>query len=417
MGKKLQLTIAEPCHENWDGMTPVEKGKFCGACQKQVVDFSNMSDRQVAEFFKKPIQSFSKGGSVCGRFMPDQLARPIEIPRKRIPWVKYFFQIALPAFLLSMKVSAQKTQGTVKVVTKDTIRIPVINDDIKMGMVARRINIKPVTTDTIVKPVKAPVESVKGDLMVKVVADTAIAPLTGTICVRETMGKVSMPVLVNQNQLEGTVVDEKGEPVAFASVETDNPGEGVMADANGYFKIKKSWLSKGSGLIFSSTGFESKKIFKGGEEYVKGKLYVQLKANIVLPEVVVTSPEIITGCNYIAGEISFDQGQAISITDKKDSIRNKEIKVPVEENTLLIYPNPVLSGTLLNLRIKNTDEGFYQLQLLNQTGQTIQQKEIWMDADTGLLSIDVPFVDAGSYFLVLTNKKTGKKLTGKIIIQ
>ena len=55
MSKKIQLTIDEPCHENWDGMTPVEKGKFCGACQKQVVDFSNMSDRQVAEFFKKTL--------------------------------------------------------------------------------------------------------------------------------------------------------------------------------------------------------------------------------------------------------------------------------------------------------------------------------------------------------------------------
>ncbi len=48
MSKKLQLTIAEPCHENWENMSPVDKGKFCGSCQKQVVVFSDMSDRQVA---------------------------------------------------------------------------------------------------------------------------------------------------------------------------------------------------------------------------------------------------------------------------------------------------------------------------------------------------------------------------------
>ena len=112
MSKKIQLSIADPCHENWDGMTPVEKGKFCGSCQKQVVDFSNMSDRRVAEFFKKP-----STGSVCGRFMSDQLDRAIEIPKKRIPWVKYFFQIALPAFLVSMKMSAQKTQGKIRMTT------------------------------------------------------------------------------------------------------------------------------------------------------------------------------------------------------------------------------------------------------------------------------------------------------------
>jgi hypothetical protein len=112
MAKKIQLTIPEPCHENWDNMAPVEKGRFCGSCQKQVVDFSNMSDREVAHFFKKP-----STGSVCGRFMQDQLNRNIEIPKKRIPWVKYFFQIALPAFLLSTKISAQK-MGAVKEITK-----------------------------------------------------------------------------------------------------------------------------------------------------------------------------------------------------------------------------------------------------------------------------------------------------------
>ena len=101
MSKKIQLTVPTPCHENWDAMTPVEKGKFCGSCQKQVMDFTSMSDREIAQFFKKP-----STGSVCGRFMNDQLDREMEIPKKRIPWLKYFFQIALPALFVS-KVSAQ----------------------------------------------------------------------------------------------------------------------------------------------------------------------------------------------------------------------------------------------------------------------------------------------------------------------
>jgi hypothetical protein len=125
MAKKIQLTIPEPCHENWDNMTPVDKGRFCGSCQKQVVDFSNMSDREVAQFFKKPSTS-----SVCGRFMQDQLNREMEIPKKRIPWLKYFFQITLPAFLASTKVAAQgqvkingnnKIVSTTKPLTGDTI--------------------------------------------------------------------------------------------------------------------------------------------------------------------------------------------------------------------------------------------------------------------------------------------------------
>ena len=115
MSKHIQLAVPKPCHENWNNMTPSEKGRFCASCQKQVVDFTRMSDSKVAMFFKKP------AGSVCGRFMSDQLNHDLEIPRKRIPWVKYFFQFALPAFLLSAKA---KAQGEVKILKGDTIAMP-----------------------------------------------------------------------------------------------------------------------------------------------------------------------------------------------------------------------------------------------------------------------------------------------------
>jgi hypothetical protein len=100
--KNISITIPTPCHENWDAMTPQDTGKFCGSCQKTVIDFSNMSDRQVAEFFKKP------KGAVCGRFHTDQLDRDIRISKKRIPWMKYYFQVTWPAFVLFLKSCGQK---------------------------------------------------------------------------------------------------------------------------------------------------------------------------------------------------------------------------------------------------------------------------------------------------------------------
>ncbi len=414
MSKKIQLTIAEPCHESWDGMTPVEKGKYCGSCQKQVVDFSDMSDRQVAEFFKKP-----STGSVCGRFMTDQLDRPIEIPRKRIPWVKYFFQIALPAFLVSMKVSASKTQGEIKVNKvsgKDTTRRPVYDDYKMMGMVARPQNIKPFMGDTIVKPVKEAVQTIKGGLNVKIAVDTVIVPVTEPICSKEIMGAVLAPLYINKNEIEGIVVDENNQPVPYASIETGKSGEGLMTDENGYFKIKKSWLSKGKALVFSSTGYENRKVIAGEEEYAAGKLVVQLKANVVLQEVVVSALGVIR-CSRIMGGVSFVKGQTISVIEKIDSVTSKEINFPGEENNLLIYPNPVQSGAPLNLSFKKLEEGYYQLQILNQSGQVVHQKEIWIDAEARLLNMEVPTVAAGNYFMVLVNRKTGKKFTEKVIIQ
>ena len=55
MAKKLQLQVPTPCHENWENMTATGKGRFCASCQKQVIDFSNKSDREIVMFFKKPL--------------------------------------------------------------------------------------------------------------------------------------------------------------------------------------------------------------------------------------------------------------------------------------------------------------------------------------------------------------------------
>ncbi len=177
MSKKLQLTIPKPCHENWDAMTDVQKGKFCGSCQKQVVDFTNMSDRQLAEFFKKP-----STGSVCGRFMNDQLERAIEIPKKRIPWLKYFFTIALPAFFIS-KASAQQQPKMMGKVMR-----PALRDT------AKTITVPPVRMLGMIAPLIQPV--VKGDTVIQIVKESPKAT----------------------DMIRGRVVDETGEPVPYASI-------------------------------------------------------------------------------------------------------------------------------------------------------------------------------------------------------
>lgn len=63
----MKISINEPCHENWEAMTPNQQGAFCGSCQKDVVDFSKMSIQGIKNFFSKP------QGKVCGRFEETQL--------------------------------------------------------------------------------------------------------------------------------------------------------------------------------------------------------------------------------------------------------------------------------------------------------------------------------------------------------
>lgn len=67
----ITLQIQNPCHENWDQMLEEEKGKFCLACQKTVVDFTKMSDAEVVNFLS------DYKGSLCGRISKDRLNVPL----------------------------------------------------------------------------------------------------------------------------------------------------------------------------------------------------------------------------------------------------------------------------------------------------------------------------------------------------
>ncbi len=367
MSKKIALSIAEPCHENWDKMSPVEKGKFCGSCQKQVIDFTNMSDRQVAQFFKKPILSLSKGGSVCGRFMTDQLNREMEIPKKRIPWVKYFFSFLIPAIFISKASSQNIKMGKPMPVNRDTTRTPMINEPRILGMVISD-KIHPFVKDTTV------IEN----------------PITDT------------------KTIKGKVVNESGDTVPFASIQIGKTPTVFVADENGEFTINVTMLGKDRSLLVSSVGFESKEIVI---ENITPLITIEL-STMMMGEVVVSSSQCFVKSEIIVGGISVRR-----VDTATDEIIQRDIDVPKSQNKLFVYPNPIVSGGNLTLGISLIDEGYYALRFINISGQQIQQREIWIDGEAKVLNLDVPKVAAGSYFIVLTSKRTGKKMSEKIIIR
>jgi hypothetical protein len=67
MKKSYSISISKPCGENWDNFTPQENGRHCSSCSKVVLDFTNMSDRQILEFLE------NKKSNTCGRFRHDQM--------------------------------------------------------------------------------------------------------------------------------------------------------------------------------------------------------------------------------------------------------------------------------------------------------------------------------------------------------
>ncbi len=79
MEKFYKISIPKPCHEDWNKMTPKEKGRFCDSCAKTVIDFTKMSSSQVQDFIHT-----NQNTKMCGHFKRSQLdtihlSIPIEV--------------------------------------------------------------------------------------------------------------------------------------------------------------------------------------------------------------------------------------------------------------------------------------------------------------------------------------------------
>jgi hypothetical protein len=122
MSKPIQLQIPEPCHQNWHHMTPKEQGRFCGSCQKTVMDFTLMTDKEILDHISKA------GSHTCGRFYNDQLNKDLQPAaiKKRFSWA-YVWNIVL-ATLLITEANAQVTPVKKK---KTEVLLPAISP--KMG--------------------------------------------------------------------------------------------------------------------------------------------------------------------------------------------------------------------------------------------------------------------------------------------
>lgn len=111
-------------------MRPEEKGRYCAACSKTVVDFSMMSDREIIGYLSRA------GRHVCGRFAPDQLDRKMALASPAARGRHGWWHWLLAGLLVSAEANAQRQP--VKAATHQTARLGsekmIVGDTVTIGL-------------------------------------------------------------------------------------------------------------------------------------------------------------------------------------------------------------------------------------------------------------------------------------------
>ena len=346
MSKSIRLQVPKPCHESWENMTEMDRGRFCSSCQKKVVDFSLMNDHQVLEYISK-----TKSG-LCGHFSVDQLNRNISTQKKtKLIWYKYLLHVMIPALLMTNKSSGQTK------ITGDTIT-------------CTQQNINPNSMD---------------------------GRLTGKLATSASQEK--------EFAITGRVIDEKNNPIEGATVFIKGSRKGVASDGNGFFLLTVNKTEMVT-LVFSSVG------------------YIQIEKKIDVSKEENTNTVVMKMSPSLAGEVVVVG--YITVAKKVDTtifqkIKNRiaEFCIPVKvikPDTVTVFPNPVQSGSMINIEFNLNHASEYVLMVSNISGQPVLHKKLTIDEGKHIERLSSENFAHGIYIVQAIDLSAKKTYDNKILV-
>ena len=363
MKEELYLTIPEPCHEDWNKMTPVERGRHCAVCKKDVVDFTNADNETIINFFK------NYNGNACGQFNSDQLNRPLTTYEIKpvSAFLKYAAGLLLPGLMLT-KANGQQ---------KDTIQLKEIV--VTGGGLTMRGKV-----------------TVTGDTVAQMKKDTF--PALRVRSVEEILaGKISCFINQPEYKITGNVVDERdGSPLYGVAIIIVGTKIGTITDINGNFTLHTT--SEVYKLKFSYVGYEFQEVTINSN--VNKTVSLRMKA---------------ASKGGMVGYISTKRKRTIATSLKR--IKDTVARV-INKSEIKVFPNPVTVAGTVHLQFVNSKTGLYQIYLLNETGQLFYsfQKQISSPNETEQIHLNAK-MSAGVYVLQIIDDKKRLVQTSKIVVQ
>jgi len=359
MKQQVQLQIPEPCHENWNKMSITEQGRFCMTCKKEVIDFSAMTDQEILRHISSAVTG------ICGRADNTQLNRALApAPESRKLWWKYWMGIAASFVMITSKSNSQ-------------VKAP-----------AATMTVAPAL--------------IKGDTAVEIV-----------------VGKIAPPETKNKNTvlIYGRVVNERNNPIPYASIKVKNTNSGVAADSAGNFLLQVNTIVSKLKLEISSVGYEPKTISLGQQQNIQSlttgsdntKLITQ---NIILKqsslgEIVVQAPSRVT--SRMGG---------LMTTCVRYTLFDKLKNIISGDNEIKIYPNPIGINSNFKLVFNLKDPGEYVIRFTDASGRMVASRLLNITLKNQLENFSgTMFSAAGIYFASASGKQPGKLYTTRLVVQ
>lgn len=360
MQQSIQLSIPEPCHQDWNKMTPNDQGRFCTSCSKTVVDFSSMSDAAMLQYFNN-----LKDSNVCGRVYTDQLDRSIEPAKKPRKKIFVYWQYILAFVMMLTKGQMAKAQGGMK------------RGEVKMNNTIR---------DTILLPTKTPISN---------------EILAGYITSKRARG---IQELMDNKIQQLQIVDTAGLPIPSASVTIFPANKTFVTDEEGFADLSHYPLT--NNIEVSAIGYVNSSL---SVKHIQNARVILKKSTIELDTLILQSSSSKRYLISTVGGIGITRRNVFSISDTLQNIKARF------NPSFKLYPNPAQAGQSFTIELK--EAGAYRIRISDATGRQLLQQVLNEAVKNDTQHFPIPaHWNSGSYLVTVIDEKGKLVGTNKLLL-
>ncbi len=382
MAASIHLHIPEPCHENWQQMTPNEQGRHCLSCQKTVVDFTFMSDQEILDHISRAT------ASVCGRMNKDQLNKVYTEKKDRPTFTfRYAWNMVVATFLLTGNSALAQSN--------------------KAGHKKEAVNQK-----------LSKRESENSNML----------------------GFMTFKI-IPKRQVHGMIIkDSAGAPIGHASIRIKGVKAEILTDETGRFELLAPRRNRTITLVVSAAGYSTEeykvpvrndKLFKillpAEVETLKPAQVESLKSSTLIcnpqkigsisvdPPIPAAEPphDLLSKLEGRAG--IFEIARQVSVAEK---IKRRVTDWLPGKKNVNINPNPAAPGSTININLNLKATGPYKLELMDAAGKIVHVQALQVAQKEQLIQLPTQASwSRGIYWVRISNATDKKVYQAKVVLQ